>query len=233
MQRNVVLPIIGGVVAALVFVGAIVLIAHRHNTPDVTISTPPPSESALASLEPSLSPSPSASASASPSASPAASAAASAKPSGTPKPTAKPTPTPHPVRAVSSVNCSAPSDAQFCSKKDQATYGNNGDSVTTPPTNPSPSPYPNAATISMQSTAQSGNIHVVVTVENKTSKTFHFPKREIDLVITKDGQAYYTLATNGAAFDMAPGTKMTGTFDRPVTMSGTYAWQAKTWYYAK
>ena len=80
---------------------------------------------------------------------------------------------------------------------------------------------------------QAGSIHVDVTVENKTSKTFHFPQREIVFEIMKDGQHYDTLTTNGAAFDMAPGTKMTGTFDRPITSDGTYTWQAKTWYYVK
>jgi len=228
-----VLPIAGGVVAAVVLVLALVLIGHRHKTADVTISTPPPSETALVTTVPSTSPAASASPSAAPSATPApsASAAPSAAPSGTPKPTAKPTPTPHPVREVSSVNCYSSADAKYCSKPDQAGYANG--SFSTQPSNPAPTSYPDAATISMQSTASNSNIHVVVTVENKTQKTFHFPKREIDLVILKDNKSYDTLATHGDAFDMAPGTKMTGTFDLPVTQSGTYSWRAKTWYYVK
>jgi len=231
MQRNVMLPIIGGVVAAVVLVLALVLIGHRHKTADVTISTPPPSQSATVTFAPVTSPTASASAAPSASPSPAASTAASATPHGTPGPTAKPTPTPHPVRAVSSVNCSNASDAQYCSKSDQATYANG--SFTTQPTNPTPTPYPNTATISMQSSVTNSNIHVVVTIENKTSKTFYFPKREIDLVVLKNNSSYDTLATNGAAFTMSPGAKMTGTFDLPLTENGTYSWRAKTWYYAK
>jgi hypothetical protein len=78
-----------------------------------------------------------------------------------------------------------------------------------------------------------GDIHAVVTIENNTKKTFRFPSREIDFVITKDGQHFDTVTTNGAGFDMTPGTKMTGTFDRPITQDGAYAWQAHVWYYVE
>ena len=86
----------------------------------------------------------------------------------------------------------------------------------------------------MVSTMQAGNdLHVEVPIENKTKATFVFPKREILLVVTKDGAHFDTLATEGPRFEMPPGAKMTGKFDRPITHDGTYSWQAKTWYYAK
>jgi hypothetical protein len=85
----------------------------------------------------------------------------------------------------------------------------------------------------MVSTAKNGAIHAVVTVENKTKKTFRFPSREIDLVMTRNGRHFDTITTNGPAFDMTPGTKMTGTFDRPITEDGSYTWQAKLWYFVR
>jgi hypothetical protein len=219
MRRNLILPIAGGVVAALVLVGALLLIGHRHKTAELTIESPPPSASV--SPSPAATPSPTATASASPSGSPAASAS----------PKAKPTPTPHPVRAVSSVNCNDTSDQQFCSRKDGVIVQNG--KGTEGPANPSPTPGPDEATIAMRSSYSNGDIHVVVTITNKTSKTFHFPAREIEWDATRNKQHFATLTTHGAGFDMPPGAKMTGTFDQHVTEDGIYVWQAKTWYYTK
>ena len=78
-----------------------------------------------------------------------------------------------------------------------------------------------------------GSIHVDVTIENKTSKTFVFPKREIIFEITKDGQHFDTLTTSGPGFAMTPGGKMMGQFDRPIAKDGTYSWRAKTWFTTK
>ncbi len=219
MQRNLVLPIAGGIVAALVLVGALLLIGHRHKTADLTIESPPPS----ASLSPTPGVTPSPSASASPTTSPAASAS--------PKATAKPTPTPHPVRAVSSVNCDDQADQKYCSRKDGVIVSKG--KSTQGPVNPSPTPPPDQATITMQSSFSNNNIHSVVTVENKTKRTFHFPSREIEWDVTRNKQHFATLTTHGAGFDMAPGAKMTGTFDQKVNSDGVYVWQAKVWYYAK
>lgn len=77
------------------------------------------------------------------------------------------------------------------------------------------------------------NLHVELLIENKTSKTFVFPKREIVLVIERDGKSFDTLKTTGEGFSMTPGGKMTGKFDRPISKDGTYTWQAKTWFFEK
>jgi len=225
MQRNVVIPIVGGVLAAVVLVAAILVIGHRHKSSEITITSPaasvtpvpPPTESPGATSSPMATPTPSASGS------PKASA------SSAPATSAKPTPTPHATRPVSSVDCSK--EPKYCSKLDGAVMKNK--KASTPPQNPQPASYPDSATITMKSTVTGTMVHVVVTVENKTKKTFHFPDREIQWDITKNGKHLDTLTTHGAAFDMAPGGKMTGTFDEPIPDDGTYLWQAKTWYYVK
>ena len=214
MQRNLLIPIAGGIAAGLVLIAVLFLVGRHHSTTEVAISTP--SATPLPTVFVTASPTPTVT----PSASPAASAS----------PGAKPTATPHPIRSVSSVDCSAPSDMQFCSRKDGSTYANG---AFTPPQNAGPVSSPNGATFTMQSTTASGKIHAVVTIENKTNKTFRFPSREIDFEITKDGQHFDTVTTTGPGFDMTPGTKMTGTFDRPITEDGTYAWQARVWYYVR
>lgn len=233
MRRNIVIPIVGGVVAALVLVAALLALGHRHKTTNITITSPSPTVTVVPS------PTPSASAPATPTASATASAAAS----GTAKPGATPAPTAHPTRAVSSVNCKNASDKKYCSQIDGAVRSNG--KLTAAPTNKGSTTGPDQATITMKSTIQKGDkstasvgdeatyIHVEVTVENKTSKTFRFPQREIILEIVKDGSHLSTLSTHGAGFDMAPGTKMTGTFDQKIQSDGTYNWQAKTWYYVK
>lgn len=78
-----------------------------------------------------------------------------------------------------------------------------------------------------------GSIHVEVVVSNSTESTFVFAKREIVLEIFKGGRLYDSYATKGDGFDMTPGSKMTGTFDRPITQDGTYTWRAKVWYYER
>jgi hypothetical protein len=78
-----------------------------------------------------------------------------------------------------------------------------------------------------------GFIHVEVTVSNGSKDTFVFAKREIVLEIYKGGKLYDSFSTNGSGFDMTPGSKMTGEFDRPITEDGSYSWRAKVWYYKK
>ncbi len=214
MRRNLLMPIAGGVAAALILVGVLFLVGHHHTTTDVAISSSTPS--ALPTFLPTLSPS--------------VTTAPVATGSHTPRGDAKPTPTPHPTRTVSSVDCTKPSDAQFCSRKGDTVFTNG---TFTPPKNAGPVSHPNAATITMDSTLGSSKIHAVVTIENKSSRTFHFPSREIDFEITRDGKHFDTITTSGAAFDMTPGTKMTGTFDRPISENGTYAWQARVWYWVE
>jgi hypothetical protein len=74
-------------------------------------------------------------------------------------------------------------------------------------------------------------LHVEVVVANRTDETFTFPKREIVFDLFRNGRRYDRLVTEGDGFDMTPGAKMTGTFDRPIAEDGTYTWQAKTWYH--
>jgi hypothetical protein len=229
MQRNIVIPIVGGVVAALVLVGAILLIGKNNNKKtDLTISTPIPSATVtdVPTTSPTATPTGSPAASASPAAS---STAATSAP--TPAPTSAPSATPY--RAASSVNCEKPDDAKYCSREDAMVVADG--KATNTPDNKGAITYPGGLTITMVSKFDEAkhNLHVDVTIENKTKKTFVFPKREIALLIERNGSRFDLLKTTGASFEMTPGGKMTGKFDRPISKDGSYTWQTKTWYFEK
>ncbi len=151
-------------------------------------------------------------------------------------------PSERPIRSAESVNCD--DEPNFCSKVDAAAMKDDK-YVPILVEDERPPSYSGVPTISMdsvvresdKSAAEPGDriesIHVEVVVTNKTSKTFVFAKREIVLEILRDGKVFDTLTTTGKGFEMTPSGKMTGTFDRPITMDGTYSWQARTWYHPK
>jgi hypothetical protein len=145
------------------------------------------------------------------------------------------------VRAANSVDCA--DEPSFCSSRDEmVVIDDRLESGVEQATDPKRSGAP---TIAMTSEVwdpnendasvgdEVGSIHVEVIVSNSTDETFTFAKREIVLEILKGGKVYDTFSTNGSGFDMTPGTKMTGTFDRPITDDGSYSWRAKVWYYQK
>jgi len=76
-------------------------------------------------------------------------------------------------------------------------------------------------------------IHVEVTVENDTDRTYVFAKRDVSLRVERNGSAYEELSTTGEGFDMTPGSKMFAKFDVPISDDGTFRWAARTWFYPK
>lgn len=230
-QRQIVILIVTALVAAGIATAATLLLTDNNNNEAVATLAPP-----TFTPLPSESPSPSPTASATPTASPSASASPSAP--GTASPTSVPTAKPS-NRSASSVDCQKEGD--FCSPLNGAKITNDKYTAVNEPGHT----YSGIPTISISTTPWKGNkttagpaddvafLHVVVTVENKTSKTFTFPKREIVLEVYKNGKLYNTLSTTGDGFDMTPNGKMTGDFQQPISEDGDYSLQAKVWYYQK
>jgi hypothetical protein len=148
---------------------------------------------------------------------------------------------PRATRSASSVDCE--NEPKFCGPREAVNVSDDRyDFVTT---SGQLAEYPGAAKITMdteirdaddneaQDGDEAGSIHALVEVENTTDRTLVFPKREIVLDIFRNGRLWDRLITKGPGFEMTPGGKMKGTFDRPLTEDGEYTWQAKTWYYTK
>jgi hypothetical protein len=238
VQKTVLIALITALVGAGIGVGATLLLKDDDNvaaptpfstfSPEVTLSPTP---------SPTLSPSPS------PSASPTAAASASPIATSSTSSTQPPSGPAPATRSATSVNCS--SEPQFCSNATgmKVSNGKLSDTSQSAGGNTNPSRYP---TIHMSTKFQGPNgttahqggtitgIVVDVLVENKTSnRTFVFPKREVALYITKNGQSYDTLLTHGDGFQMPPGGKLRAHYERPFISDGNYRWVAKTWYYTK
>ncbi len=76
-------------------------------------------------------------------------------------------------------------------------------------------------------------IHVEVTVDNDTDRTYVFAKRDVSLRVERNGSTYEELSTTGEGFDMTPGSKMSAKFDVPMSDDGAFRWGARTWFYPK
>ncbi len=76
-------------------------------------------------------------------------------------------------------------------------------------------------------------IHVEVTVENDTDRTYVFAKRDVSLRVERNGSRYEELSTTGEGFDMTPGSKMFAKFDVPINDDGPFRWAARTWFSPK
>jgi hypothetical protein len=233
MQRTILIALATAVVAAAIAAGATILLTDDT---ELAIPTAPPPSATRTPLvlDPFGKPETVPDNDASTQPAPAPRGSASAAPVATAAPST-------PVRSAKTVDCDA--EEQKCSRP----YGverESGRVHLVPFDDPGPS-YSGVPTISMSSEfrkkdgsrANDGDpldsIHVEVTVQNKTEKTFVFARREIALDIYRNGRIYDTLVTNGEGFDMTPGGTMTAKFDRPLTSDGDYMWQAKTWYYEK
>jgi hypothetical protein len=161
--------------------------------------------------------------------------------SPTPSPTDTAESSPTPTSSARNVECS--NEPRFCSETHGMTLQDGRYAPV--PVDEADTDYGGSPTISMsskvlegdESEAETGDeissIHVEVLVENKTGRTFVFESREIVLELRRNGRTFDILETKGEGFEMTPQGRMTGTFDRPVTMDGTYTWQAKTYYRAK
>jgi hypothetical protein len=235
MQRNVLIALVAVVVAAGVAATAAIVLDDGDET--AALISPSPSATPAATSEVvTASPSPGST----PTATPAGSATAGPTASPTPAPTVttKPGVT---IRTAKSVDCD--DEPKFCSAGEGVTLDD--DRMVTGRSTPQTVKYTDVPTITMSSELRESNdsraeesdpvtsIHVEVEVNNKTQRTFVFAKREIVLEIFRNGRLYDSFATKGPGFEMTPGSKMTGTFDRPVTDGGEYSWQAKVWYYEK
>ena len=230
MRRQIVVALVTAVVAAALAAGATVLLTDDD---DLALSSPPlvtPTPSARA--EPDTS---------SPSATGGSTRPAPAPGrTGTPAPASTSSPSAG-VRSATTVDCDT--EENKCSQPSGMTV-EDGKLHIVAVDDPAPD-YSGVPKITMTSEfrkqddtkASEGDevhsLHVEVVVQNNTEKTFVFAKREIAFDIYKDGTLYDTLVTTGPGFNMTPGGKMTGTFDRPITSDGDYLWQAKTWYYEK
>jgi hypothetical protein len=238
-QRTLIIALITAIVGAGIGVGATLLVKNDDNnvavpSPLVTFS---PEATESASPSPSLSPSPTASATAQVSASPQTTSQTSATTTHAPSGSAPAT------RSAASVSCS--SEPQFCSNSaDMKVSGGKLSSTSSHPGGHTDKTRYPVITMTTKyegpngSTAHTGGnltqIVVDVVVENQTSnRTFVFPKREVALVLTKNGQKYDTLLTHGDGFEMPPGGKLKAHFERPIIADGNYDWVAKTWYYTK
>ncbi len=232
MQRTLLIALATAVVAAGIATTATILLTDDED--NAALVSPSPSFTPIASA---------AVESASPSASPAASAGASPGSTASPDETDAPATTKPGVkiRSASSVECE--SESAFCSSTDEMLVLSDreldGLSEASDPKSDS------RPTVTMNSEARDADkdeienggtvssLHVSVVVSNASESTFVFAKREIVLEIFRNGKPYDSFSTNGSGFEMTPGSKMTGSFDRPITESGTYEWRAKVWYYKK
>jgi hypothetical protein len=242
MQKTLIIVLITALAGAGIGVGATLLL---RDDDDRGVAIPTPFSTFSPDVSPTESPSPSPTAS--PTVSPATTAAATATPVATSSTTSTSTEPPSgsapATRRATSVNCNT--EPQFCSNATgmRVSNGRLADTSQSPGGRTDPSRYP---TITMTTrflrpgggTAQEGDefstIVVDVLVENRTSnRTFVFPRREVALVITKNGQAYDTLLTRGEGFQMPPQGKLRAHYERPFLADGNYRWVAKTWYYTK
>lgn len=236
MNRTLLIALITALVVGATAVGATLVITDDDDP--VATATPFPTPTLTATPGASPTGSPTASPTASATAAPQSTSSATSAPSAT---TAAPANSPPRIRAAKDVDCL--DEVKFCSARD--TIKVTGDKLTSGPTRDRTNSYSGAPTIKLTSNvwkpdktnagtgSEVGSIHLQVVIENTTDDTFVFNKRDIVLELYKDGKIYDTFSTTGAGFDMTPKGKMTGTFDRPITVDGTYAWQAKTWYYKK
>jgi hypothetical protein len=232
MQRTLLIAVASAVVAAGIATTATVLLTGDDD-PDVAIASPSPTATAAATTDVQT-PAPTSS----PVATEGDDGDATAEPDETTAPTAEPGVT---IRAAKNVDCG--DEPAFCSSSDEMellderrldSFEQSGDPKST-----------SRPTITMTSEVRKPNkqkasegdevgaIHVEVVVTNASDDTFTFAKREIVLEILKGGKVYDTFSTTGTGFDMTPGTKMNGTFDRPITEDGSYSWRAKIWYYRR
>jgi hypothetical protein len=232
MQRTLLIALAAAVLAAGVATTATIVFTGDDD--DRAAETPIPLLSPAATSEvETASPTPTASASEEPNDDESASPARTASPPTTAPGVA--------IRAARDVDCDE--DPAFCSSTDRMTVTDDSldgslqeSSDTKRATRPSIVLESNAWTPSKKDASDGddiGSIHMEVTVSNSSQKTFVFAKREIVLEVFRNGKLYDRFATSGAGFEMTPGSKMTGTFDRPITQDGSYSWRAKIWYYEK
>lgn len=233
MQRTLLIALAAAAVAAGVAAAATIVLTD--NDEEIALASPSPSATvvATASVE---TPSPSATAA------PTDDGSATNGPAP-PRATARPTPPPGvTVRSAESVDCEK--EPRFCSPMEEATL--NDDRTVDSRSSGQPQLSQSQPTISLSSELRESNkseaeandavssIHVEVLVENNTKRTFVFAKREIVLDLFRDGKLFDSFSTTGDGFEMTPGSRMNGTFDRPITKGGSsYSWQAKIWYYEK
>lgn len=176
-----------------------------------------------------------------PTPSPTATPESTATPS--PSPAASPSPTVPPTREAASVNCNE--TPKFCTNVTGLMTVEGGDLESHGKIEHS-TDYSDVPTSSMTwtflksdgSEAKEGDevtkLRVFVVVENKTAnRTFVFPRREIALVTTRNGNELTTPKTTGASFEMPPGGKLDSSFEVPITSDGSYEWRGKTWFYEK
>jgi hypothetical protein len=165
----------------------------------------------------------------------------SATSSGAQSPSASGQPGATATRDAKAVDCEK--EPNFCSKSVSMTVS--GSKVASVPQEKVESGGSSTLKITMVSRAeapggdQSGlgddlnKIHVEVTVANDTDRTFVFAKRDVSLLVGRDGSKYEELSTTGEAFDMTPGSKMFAKFDVPINDDGRFRWIARTWFYPK
>lgn len=232
MQRTVLIALVTAVVAAGIAATATIMLTGDD---DETVALPTLSPGVTPGVNSTVeTPAPS------PGGPPATTAASARSPAASPAATATPARTVE-IRSAKSVDCER--EPRFCSGKETVTLdaGRRRTSHSVPQT----VKRDDAPTIAMTSELQESNgsaaesgdavaaIHVEVEVTNSTDRTFVFDKREIVLEIYRNGRLFDSFSTKGEGFELTPGSKMTGEFDRPISQSGEYTWQAKIWYYRK
>jgi hypothetical protein len=230
MQRTLLIALAAAVVAAGIAAAATIVLTGDD---DVNVASPLPTAVTTAEATADVE-----TASPDPDASPGATDDATDAPDPGADPTAAPGVK---IRAAKDVDCRK--EPEFCSSGDSIMVAD--DTLTKEPLEGDDRTSKSRPTIKMDSVVwdpdkeeagngdEIGSIHVEVTVSNASQDTFVFAKREIVLDLYRNGKLYDSFATKGDGFEMTPGSKMNGTFDRPITEDGEYAWQAKVWYYEK
>ena len=236
MQRTALIALVTAVVAAGIAATATIVLTGDDDPETVTLPTLSPGFTPEVTSEVTT---PSGSPSGSPTASPAS--RGGGDPTASPRATATPTPSVA-IRAAKSVNCD--DDREFCSSTDRMVVASgmalqDFDEASDPKSTSRPTIVMESRVLdkdrgSLGDDEDVAFLAVEVVVSNDTKDgTFVFDKREIVLEIFRNGRLYDSFSTTGSGFEMTPGSKMTGEFDRPITQPGEYSWRAKIWYYRK